>query len=44
MSDRILVMREGHITGEFGRAEATQEKIMASATGDARDQHEESWL
>jgi len=44
MSDRILVMREGHITGEFGRAEATQEKIMASATGDAGDQHEENWL
>jgi rhamnose transport system ATP-binding protein len=32
MSDRILVMREGHITGEYMRAEATQEKIMASAT------------
>jgi rhamnose transport system ATP-binding protein len=32
MSDRILVMREGHITGEFTRAEATQEKIMAAAT------------
>lgn len=33
MSDRILVMHEGRITGEFGRAEATQETIMASATG-----------
>jgi rhamnose transport system ATP-binding protein len=32
MSDRVLVMREGHITGEFTRAEATQEKLMASAT------------
>ena len=32
MSDRILVMREGHITGEFIRAEATQEKLMAAAT------------
>lgn len=32
MSDRILVMREGQIIGEFTRAEATQEKIMASAT------------
>jgi rhamnose transport system ATP-binding protein len=32
MSDRVLVMREGHITGEYTRAEATQEKIMASAT------------
>lgn len=33
MSDRILVMHEGSITGEFTRAEATQEAIMASATG-----------
>lgn len=32
MSDRILVMREGHLTGQFSRAEATQEKIMAAAT------------
>ena len=32
MSDRILVMREGHITGEFSRAEATQEMIMTAAT------------
>lgn len=32
MSDRILVMREGHLTGEFSRTEATQEKIMAAAT------------
>lgn len=31
MSDRILVMREGRITGEFMRDEATQEKIMAAA-------------
>ncbi|MER2105673.1 MAG: xylose ABC transporter ATP-binding protein [Solibacillus sp.] len=33
MSDRILVMCEGQITGEFSRAEATQEKIMVCATG-----------
>lgn len=32
MSDRILVMREGRITGEFMRAEATQENLMAAAT------------
>ncbi len=32
MSDRILVMREGRITGEFSRAEATQEKLMMAAT------------
>jgi ribose transport system ATP-binding protein len=33
MSDRILVMHEGRITGAFRRDEATQEAIMASATG-----------
>lgn len=33
MSDRILVMTEGSISGEFTRKEATQEKIMACATG-----------
>jgi rhamnose transport system ATP-binding protein len=32
MSDRILVMREGRVTGQFSRAEATQEKLMAAAT------------
>ena len=32
MSDRILVMREGRLVGQFSRAEATQEKIMAAAT------------
>lgn len=33
MSDRILVMREGRISGEFLRDEATQERIMLAATG-----------
>jgi len=33
MSDRIIVMAEGRITGEFLREEATQEKIMTCATG-----------
>ncbi len=33
MSDRILVMHEGRVTGHFTRAEATQERIMAAATG-----------
>jgi ABC-type sugar transport system ATPase subunit len=33
MSDRVLVMRQGRITGELSRAEATQEEIMALATG-----------
>jgi rhamnose transport system ATP-binding protein len=42
MSDRILVMREGRITGEFTRAEATQAKIMASATAGTANQREEN--
>ncbi len=33
MSDRILVMHDGRITGELMRDEATQEKIMHLATG-----------
>ncbi len=32
MSDRILVMHEGKVTGLFERSEATQEKIMLAAT------------
>ena len=32
MSDRILVMREGRVTGHFSRAEATQERLMMAAT------------
>jgi ribose transport system ATP-binding protein len=33
MSDRVLVMHEGRITGELSRAEATQERVMQLATG-----------
>src|SRR2546425_1029802 len=33
MSDRIMVMSRGRITGELRRDEATQEKIMTLATG-----------
>ena len=33
LSDRVIVLREGKITGEFTRAEATPEKVMARATG-----------
>jgi rhamnose transport system ATP-binding protein len=33
MADRILVMREGRISGEFSRGEATQESVMTAATG-----------
>jgi rhamnose transport system ATP-binding protein len=32
MSDRVLVMREGHVTGHFARVEATQENIISAAT------------
>lgn len=32
MSDRVLVMCEGRLTGELSRAEATQERIMELAT------------
>lgn len=34
MSDRILTMREGQLTGELDRGEATQEKIMTLATSE----------
>jgi ribose transport system ATP-binding protein len=33
VSDRILVMHEGRVTGEFSREEATQDLIMHAATG-----------
>ncbi|SIN98088.1 ribose ABC transporter ATP-binding protein RbsA [Halodesulfovibrio marinisediminis] len=36
MSDRIVVMHEGHISGEFTAAEANQENIMACAVGKKR--------
>jgi ribose transport system ATP-binding protein len=32
MSDRILVMRRGHLVGELAQAEATEEKILTMAT------------
>jgi inositol transport system ATP-binding protein len=32
ISDRIVTMREGRVTGEIGREEATQEKLMAMMT------------
>jgi rhamnose transport system ATP-binding protein len=35
ISDRILVMREGRIAAEFARADASEEIIMAAATGQA---------
>jgi D-xylose transport system ATP-binding protein len=33
LSDRVLVLHEGRITGEFTRATATPEAVMACATG-----------
>ena len=33
MSDRILMLHEGRIGGEFTPAEASQEKLMAAAMG-----------
>jgi rhamnose transport system ATP-binding protein len=37
MADRVLVMHEGRITGEFDRSEADQEKVMFAATGQDRE-------
>ncbi|SUC20876.1 D-ribose transporter ATP binding protein [Proteus mirabilis] len=33
MSDRILVMHEGRISGEFSGNNVTQEMLMAAAVG-----------
>jgi ABC-type sugar transport system ATPase subunit len=33
LCDRVLVMREGRIVGEFDRASATPERVMFAATG-----------
>lgn len=35
LSDRVLVLHEGRVTGEFTRATASPEKLMACATGHA---------
>ncbi|MEV6110578.1 sugar ABC transporter ATP-binding protein [Streptomyces sp. NPDC051940] len=35
MADRVLVMHEGRLTAEIPRAEATEEAVMAAATGRA---------
>jgi D-xylose transport system ATP-binding protein len=37
LSDRVLVLHEGRITGEFTRAEATPEAVMSCATGHTRN-------
>ena len=36
LSDRILVLHEGKLTGEFTKAEATPEKVMVAATGESK--------
>ena len=36
LSDRVLVLHEGRITGEFRREEATAEAVMSAATGHER--------
>jgi D-xylose transport system ATP-binding protein len=33
LSDRVIVLHEGRVTGEFTRAEATPETVMSCATG-----------
>ncbi|HET6861371.1 MAG TPA: sugar ABC transporter ATP-binding protein [Streptomyces sp.] len=35
MADRVLVMHEGRISAEIARADATEESVMAAATGRA---------
>jgi rhamnose transport system ATP-binding protein len=36
MADRVLVMHEGRLVAEIPRAEATEESVMAAATGRTR--------
>ena len=36
LSDRVIVLHEGRVTGEFARSEATPEAVMSCATGHAR--------
>ena len=36
LSDRVLVLHEGKLTGEFSRTEATPEKVMVAATGESK--------
>jgi D-xylose transport system ATP-binding protein len=35
MSDRIIMLHEGHVGGHFNRAEFTQERLLAAAMGHA---------
>ena len=36
MADRIVVMKSGHVTGEFNSGEVSQEMIMAASLGEQR--------
>jgi ABC-type sugar transport system ATPase subunit len=36
LSDRIIVLHEGRITGEFTRADASPERVMSCATGHSK--------
>ncbi len=42
MSDRVIVMHEGRVCGEFARGEATQEKIMETilTSEEGKEKHE----
>ncbi len=39
MCDRVLVMREGRLVGEFSREEATEENVLACASGGGEGTH-----
>jgi len=36
LSDRVIVLHEGRVTGEFTRSQATPEAVMSCATGQTR--------
>jgi D-xylose transport system ATP-binding protein len=37
LSDRIIVLHEGRVTGEFTRADASPERVMSCATGHSKN-------
>ena len=36
MADRIVVMKSGHVSGEFEGSEVSQEMLMAASLGEQR--------
>ena len=36
MADRIVVMKSGHVSGEFNNGEVSQEMLMAASLGEHR--------